>query len=104
TAPPNPWRLSAAPAQGGNGAAPAAAGNAPGGAAPSASAPSNQAPVLPPINVLLVGTDNRDDHPAPPRADTLMLLTLDRATQTAGMLSLPRDLWVPIPSYNMTYK
>lgn len=57
--------------------------------------------ILPPINILLLGTDA--DADGPPRTDTIILLTLDRQTQTAGMLSLPRDLWVPIPSYG-TYK
>lgn len=61
-------------------------------------------PALPPINILLMGTDARPDEIGPPRTDTLILLTLEPTSQTAGMLSLPRDLWVPIPSYNMTYK
>ncbi|RIK40960.1 MAG: hypothetical protein DCC55_13455 [Chloroflexi bacterium] len=63
-----------------------------------------QTPTIQPINVLLMGTDARPDEFGPTRTDTLMLLTLDPATQTAGMLSLPRDLWVPIPGLNMTYK
>lgn len=63
-----------------------------------------QAPTIQPINVLLLGTDARPDDYGPPRTDTLMLLTLDPASRTAGMLSLPRDLWVPIPGFNMTYK
>ncbi|HMN27639.1 MAG TPA: LCP family protein, partial [Caldilineaceae bacterium] len=71
---------------------------------PAASEPSEQSPAQPPLNVLLIGTDARLDEYGPPRTDTLILLTLDRTTQTAGMLSLPRDLWVPIPSYNLTYK
>jgi LCP family protein required for cell wall assembly len=57
-----------------------------------------------PINVLLMGTDARPEENAPPRTDTLILLTLDRQTQTAGMLSLPRDLWVPIPGVDVTTK
>ncbi len=56
---------------------------------------------LPPINILLLGTDA--DVDGPPRTDTIILLTIVRQTQTAGMLSLPRDLWVPIPTYG-TYK
>jgi LCP family protein required for cell wall assembly len=80
-------------------------------AAPAAAAveaadtePDPSEPPLPPINVLLMGTDSRDDELGPPRTDTLILLTLDRQSGSAGMLSLPRDLWVPIPGYNMTYK
>jgi LCP family protein required for cell wall assembly len=33
-----------------------------------------------------------------------MLLTLDQQTDTAGMLSLPRDLFVPIPGFDMNAK
>jgi polyisoprenyl-teichoic acid--peptidoglycan teichoic acid transferase len=78
-----------------------------GAAAPgaeSAEQATAPAPSIQPINVLLLGTDARPDDLGPPRTDTLMLLTLDPASQTAGMLSLPRDLWVPIPGLNMTYK
>ncbi|MCX6048446.1 MAG: LCP family protein [Chloroflexi bacterium] len=69
-------------------------------------APANQvaAPLLPVINVLLLGTDERSDDPSPPRTDTMILLTLDPNTQTAGMLSFPRDLWVPIPNLGITNK
>lgn len=56
------------------------------------------APTVPPINVLLLGTDARADDNSPPRTDTIILLTLDPNTLTVGMLSLPRDLWVPIPT------
>jgi len=34
------------------------------------------------------------------RTDTMMVLTLDPTTLQAGVLSIPRDLWVPIPGYN----
>ncbi len=69
--------------------------------------PANQAaaaPALPVINVLLLGTDERADDPSPPRTDTMILLTFDPNTQTAGMLSFPRDLWVPIPTLGITNK
>ncbi len=56
------------------------------------------------INILLLGSDERIDGEEPPRTDTLLLLTLDLRRQTAGMISLPRDLWVPIPGYNLTSK
>jgi LCP family protein required for cell wall assembly len=35
----------------------------------------------------------------PPRTDTLILITIDPGTRTAGMLSIPRDLWVDIPGF-----
>jgi LCP family protein required for cell wall assembly len=57
------------------------------------------------INVLFLGTDERaDEVEGPLRTDTIILATLDLDSQTAGMLSLPRDLWVPIPNFNMTTK
>lgn len=56
------------------------------------------------INLLLLGVDSRPDEKDAPRTDTMMLITLDPNTGTAGMLSLPRDLWVPIPGYDLTWK
>jgi len=50
------------------------------------------------INVLLIGIDQRpDEPPATARSDVLMLLTLDPVARTAGLLSIPRDLYVPLP-------
>jgi len=51
------------------------------------------------INMLLLGVDDRpwDPNWGPPRADTLIVLTLDPATMSAGVISLPRDLWVNLP-------
>ncbi len=56
------------------------------------------------VSILLLGTDERSDDREPPRTDTIMLLTLDLENRTAGMISLPRDLWVPIPGYDITTK
>lgn len=51
------------------------------------------------VTVLLMGLDQRDWEAGqgPPRTDTMVLLTVDPLTRTAGMLSIPRDLWVNIP-------
>ena len=50
------------------------------------------------LNVLLLGIDQRpDDNPDVTRTDTMIVLTLDPATRSAGMLSIPRDLYVTIP-------
>jgi len=49
------------------------------------------------INLLLLGIDERANEHGPWRTDTLILLTVDPATLTAGLLSIPRDLWVPVP-------
>ncbi len=52
------------------------------------------------INVLLMGIDQRQGEIEwGYRTDTMMLLTVDPVTLQAGMLSIPRDLWVPIPGY-----
>ena len=52
------------------------------------------------VNVLLLGIDQRDGEEGPWRTDTVLLLTLDPLTMSAGMLSIPRDLWVNIPGYD----
>jgi LCP family protein required for cell wall assembly len=51
------------------------------------------------LNILFIGVDHRDwvNGQGPPLADTLILATYDPQTQTAGMLSIPRDLWVNLP-------
>jgi len=52
------------------------------------------------VNVLLMGLDYRDwEAGDTPRTDTMMVLTLDPLNKTAGMLSIPRDLWVTIPGF-----
>ena len=62
------------------------------------------------ITVLIIGLDYRDylANDGPPRSDTMILLTIDPLTKTAGMLSIPRDMWVNIPGFqygriNMAY-
>jgi LCP family protein required for cell wall assembly len=54
------------------------------------------------VNVLVMGLDFRDwqAQDGPPRTDTMMLLTIDPLTMTAGMLSIPRDMWVNIPGFD----
>jgi len=53
------------------------------------------------VTMLVMGLDYRDWEAAdgPPRTDTMILLTIDPLTKTAGMLNVPRDLWVSIPGY-----
>ncbi|MBK8049271.1 MAG: LCP family protein [Anaerolineales bacterium] len=58
----------------------------------------------PPINILLLGTDERPDEYSPSRTDTMILLSVSPNDQSIGMLSMPRDLWVPIPGQNITTK
>jgi LCP family protein required for cell wall assembly len=52
------------------------------------------------VTVLVLGIDERAQESGPWRTDTMMLLTLEPVTRQAGVLSIPRDLWVPIPGYN----
>ena len=53
------------------------------------------------INILFVGLRGGDPLEAdcPFCTDTLILLTVDPVTKTAGMLSIPRDMWVNIPGF-----
>ena len=53
------------------------------------------------VTILLLGLDYRDweaknDYS---RSDTMILLTLDPLAKTAGILSIPRDMWVAIPGF-----
>jgi polyisoprenyl-teichoic acid--peptidoglycan teichoic acid transferase len=51
------------------------------------------------VTVLVLGIDERAQETGPWRTDTIMLMTLDPASRQAGVLSIPRDLWVPIPGH-----
>jgi LCP family protein required for cell wall assembly len=52
------------------------------------------------VNILLMGLDYRDwEGEGPSRTDTMILFTIDPTTRSAGMLSIPRDLWVYIPGF-----
>ena len=49
------------------------------------------------VNILVMGIDRRPTETCPCRSDTMMLATLDPKTATAGIITIPRDLYVPIP-------
>lgn len=52
------------------------------------------------LTILLLGTDTRPGEVnAYPRTDSIMLISLDPATNRVGVLGIPRDLWVQIPGY-----
>ncbi len=51
------------------------------------------------INILLLGEDRRPSEKGPSRTDTMILVSVDPGSRTVSMLSIPRDLWVPIPGY-----
>lgn len=82
----------------------------PGAAAPIDTGQSAPAAVLPGqspvtvnplqrVNVLLLGVDARPGETGPTRTDTMIVVSLDPATKSVAMLSIPRDLWVPIPGF-----
>jgi LCP family protein required for cell wall assembly len=53
------------------------------------------------INVLVMGMDSRVEDPDDiPRTDTMILFSMDPESRTAGMLSIPRDMWVEIPGFD----
>ena len=53
------------------------------------------------ITVLLMGLDYRDwEAGETPRTDTMMLLSMDPLSQTAAVMSIPRDMWVNIPGFD----
>ncbi len=53
------------------------------------------------ITILLIGLDYRDWEAGlgAPRSDTMIVLTIDPLSKTAGMISIPRDMWVNIPGF-----
>ena len=60
------------------------------------------------VTVLVMGLDYGDwaseDRVGPPRSDTMILLTIDPVSLTAGILSIPRDLWVTMPGIEGYHK
>jgi LCP family protein required for cell wall assembly len=50
-----------------------------------------------PLNFLLLGSDSRGDDRG--RSDVMMLAHLDPSRDRLYLISLPRDLWVPIPGH-----
>ena len=51
------------------------------------------------VNILMMGIDRRPGEAFVSRTDTMMILTIDPDTDTAAILSVPRDLYVEIPGY-----
>ena len=50
-------------------------------------------------NLLLLGVDRQEGTDWASRTDTIMVFTLDPDTGAVGLLSIPRDLHLEIPSY-----
>lgn len=51
------------------------------------------------LNVLVMGIDQRGGEEGAFRTDTMIIVSVDPVRKTAGMLSIPRDLWVDIPGF-----
>jgi LCP family protein required for cell wall assembly len=50
------------------------------------------------VNILVMGLDRRPHEGGEAtRTDTMFVVTIDSATKRAGILGIPRDLWVEIP-------
>lgn len=52
------------------------------------------------VNILVMGIDRRPSEKCPCRSDVMMIASLDPKTKTAGLVTIPRDLYVPIPGVN----
>lgn len=53
------------------------------------------------INFLFMGVDQRCDEVGPTHTDSMMIVTVDPLSMSAGIVSLPRDLWVEIPGFGV---
>ncbi|MCL4804400.1 MAG: LCP family protein [Anaerolineae bacterium] len=53
------------------------------------------------VNILLLGVDQRCEEEGPTHSDTIIVATIDPVSQSAALLSLPRDLWVEIPDFGV---
>ena len=53
------------------------------------------------VRILLLGIDQRSatGDTGPFRTDTMILISVDPVRKTAGVISIPRDLWVTIPNF-----
>jgi polyisoprenyl-teichoic acid--peptidoglycan teichoic acid transferase len=87
---------------------------------PGTTVPGEPVPPPPAANFLVVGTDNRScidpDSPWAPAyltgyegtdsqlTDTIMVIRVDAAGDSSSILSLPRDLWVPLAGTNRKSK
>ena len=48
------------------------------------------------VNILFLGIDQRPGEPIACRTDTMILVSINPKDMSASLLSIPRDLWVPI--------
>ena len=53
------------------------------------------------VNILVLGIDQRPGESGPWRTDTMIVISVDPESKSAGLLSIPRDLWVELPGNGM---
>jgi polyisoprenyl-teichoic acid--peptidoglycan teichoic acid transferase len=53
------------------------------------------------FTVILLGIDQRPGDSGPFRTDTVIVLSFDPVRKSAAMISIPRDVYLDIPSYGM---
>lgn len=53
------------------------------------------------LNILLIGNDGNVEPGQPFHTDTMIVVSVNRDTNTVSMISLPRDLFVYIPNWGM---
>jgi LCP family protein required for cell wall assembly len=53
------------------------------------------------VNILIMGVDQRPGETGSWRTDTMMVLSVDPPSKSAGLLSIPRDLYVEIQNHGM---
>jgi len=78
--------------------------NAPQAADPDQAPTTQEVDASQRITFLLLGVDQRPDDPSPLRTDTMIVVTIQPETNQVGMISLPRDLFVPIPGFDYSGK
>jgi LCP family protein required for cell wall assembly len=54
-----------------------------------------------PLTMLLLGVDKRPDDEGGSRSDTMILVRIDPATESASILSIPRDTKVIVPGFGV---
>ena len=55
----------------------------------------------PRVNILLLGSDTDQKFQGTYIAQTDIVVTIDPSSKTVGMLSIPRDFFIPVPGYGM---
>jgi LCP family protein required for cell wall assembly len=71
---------------------------------PEETRPSKAAPKA--LNILLLGSDSRAERDEPEngstaRTDTIILVHIPAGRESAQLISIPRDSWVPVPGHKI---